>query len=1374
MARDEKKMSRHKKMSSRGKKITSGTASVLLGTGIIMGANSRPVKASNSREDEITEVENADVLSSEKTKIDVKQRAADDVLEVTQKTDENTVQSASENIEQGSEKIDLEQDANEENTATSEMQITSDQQSTSNDAVENEEVSEDSQKVVDSSANIAEPETTVVQENVDISSEASSGEKEQLDTKQEKLELAAEAETQISKDVSDYQSFLDAIRDVNTNVINLTGNVDFSNATLKHGLTGITGKYETLNDQGIARELTINGNGNSLIMGDRYLEFTSKNQNDNKNWDITLKDLTLQTTSGNGPFKFANTNAEAGKNTITFDGVTTTTDSYEIMWYKSNSEQTANVKFKGNNTINSIIDGDTAALYAYSVEVLNGITTFNVINSDPANTGTNRSVILISETNAQAGKVIVDQGATLNINADSKVTVDGMDGSNSYGTMGIRFWSWADTADIDTAKTSVVQVAGDLNLNMGSGGSTAILASYVDVQSGGNVVIETLQNGDDTGTGLLTGAHTGTHFGAITGGMAASDSHAGIRIAKDGSLKIVRPAGLESTQPLISYGDIGVGIGKTFTIDVQDGGTLDLQDGAKNPQNWNFENDSSTTESNMPWTGLITMWGTSTTNVIKINNPKYVNLQRLGDQFGSLMRLEGTTNNVTINGEINDATTPLAQWDAGEKGDTPSYYWYIKDLANQNNWGTAANTFTKSGDDSKPASSKGSTTFLGSNGSVEMASNQAGTNSSKFNNGTIAQTSGEAANYQAPYLSQFLNHFSWWSSQRIAMGSALEDIVKPTDSQKYQPETQDVNGNINQTLDDLDAKDGIKDLISSDGTTTTDLTPIQSVTWYNSTTDADDWTNIMGNDIAVPTNPTGNLTVDTKSAWAKVTYADSSVDFVNIPLNISETASMADTYTPSYDPVEVEKGQTATADPTFTGADGSATAVPDGTTFTLGDTVPTGTTIDATTGTVTIGADAATGEYNIPVTVTYSDGSTEEVLVPVTVAEATTDADKYNPEGQDVTVEIGKTPEASAGIKNKGDLPEGTEYTWKEAPDTTTPGDTTETVIVTYPDKSTEEVEVPIHVKDPSTMTDADKYNPEGQDVTVETGKTPDPSEGIKNKGDLPEGTEYTWKETPDTTTPGDRTGTIVVTYPDGSTEEVPVTIHVKDPSTMTDADKYNPEGQDVTVETGKTPEASEGIKNKGDLPEGTEYTWKEAPDTTTPGDRTGTIVVTYPDGSMEEVPVTIHVKTPDTTPTTPTTPIPGNNGGDNTTATDPMPENNNGSNNSTSGNENNDENIDGSVTDENTGKNTDSMPNSKSTSSSNKVTNMNDNSVNSSNVANGSTDVNTVNAGNGNSEETLPQTSETNDNAGILGLVLANLAALLGVADRKKRRDKK
>ena len=82
-----------------------------------------------------------------------------------------------------------------------------------------------------------------------------------------------------------------------------------------------------------------------------------------------------------------------------------------------------------------------------------------------------------------------------------------------------------------------------------------------------------------------------------------------------------------------------------------------------------------------------------------------------------------------------------------------------------------------------------------------------------------------------------------------------------------------------------------------------------------------------------------------------------------------------------------------------------------------------------------------------------------------------------------------------------------------------------------------------------------------------------------------------------------------------------------------TDAKNNTPTATPITVEKNGTPSAEDGIGNKDALPDGTSYTWKDdtAPATDTTGDKTGTVVVTYPDGSKDEVEVTVTVtETPD------------------------------------------------------------------------------------------------------------------------------------------------
>lgn len=83
---------------------------------------------------------------------------------------------------------------------------------------------------------------------------------------------------------------------------------------------------------------------------------------------------------------------------------------------------------------------------------------------------------------------------------------------------------------------------------------------------------------------------------------------------------------------------------------------------------------------------------------------------------------------------------------------------------------------------------------------------------------------------------------------------------------------------------------------------------------------------------------------------------------------------------------------------------------------------------------------------------------------------------------------------------------------------------------------------------DNKAMTDADKYVPTPVVITIDKGNVPSSDKGIGNLSDLPTGTTTEFKDgVPNTNVPGTYPITIVVKYPDGSSEEIETKIVIKE-----------------------------------------------------------------------------------------------------------------------------------------------------------------------------------------------------------------------------------
>ena len=376
----------------------------------------------------------------------------------------------------------------------------------------------------------------------------------------------------------------------------------------------------------------------------------------------------------------------------------------------------------------------------------------------------------------------------------------------------------------------------------------------------------------------------------------------------------------------------------------------------------------------------------------------------------------------------------------------------------------------------------------------------------------------------------------------------------------------------------------------------------------------------------------GNQTIN-----ATVTYLDDTTDSVTIPLEVRDVTKPT-----IQTPADRQNWDLIALDRTIPSIKVAATDNPGGSGIksTTVTGLPNFLTYDEATKTIKFkngvqevtklpeGTDVQ--PHNITIEVEDNAGNKTSTQVTITVKSMTTKYDATaNPDKQ--TVSYGAIPDAGTSVNNSG-LPEGTKYKWKTTPDTNTPGEKDGVVEVTYKDGSKDTVNVKVTVKEQK-----ETFNPTAKEPnqTVRHNEVPDPAKSINTNG-LPEGTTYTWSEQPNTSTPGSKPGKVLITYPDHSTEEVPVTVEV-----TPQKDEYTPTGIPQTVDNGQVPNAEESV-NKTGLPEGVTVTWKTTPEVNTPGSHPGVALVHYPDGTEDEVEVPVTVRDsydkgiPETPPTQP------------------------------------------------------------------------------------------------------------------------------------------
>ncbi|TRX48692.1 YSIRK signal domain/LPXTG anchor domain surface protein, partial [Corynebacterium guaraldiae] len=163
-----------------------------------------------------------------------------------------------------------------------------------------------------------------------------------------------------------------------------------------------------------------------------------------------------------------------------------------------------------------------------------------------------------------------------------------------------------------------------------------------------------------------------------------------------------------------------------------------------------------------------------------------------------------------------------------------------------------------------------------------------------------------------------------------------------------------------------------------------------------------------------------------------VTYPDGTKDTVDVTVTVTEKD--AGLYEPAYEGKLVVPGEETKSTPTFTDKDGKDAKAPEGSKFKITDgfTAPEGykVTIDENTGEITVTVDGDTlnkdtvEEFDVPVTVTYPDGSTDKTDANFkldTDGDGKPDTEDEDDDGDGIPDEVEK--EKGSNPKDKGSIP---------------------------------------------------------------------------------------------------------------------------------------------------------------------------------------------------------------------------------------------------------------------------------------------------------------------------------------------------------------
>ena len=826
------------------RKLTVGAASVLIGISFL-GFNAHTVSADTT--DNGSQA-NEDVVKASDVNSDEGQASNEKTLKVAEPTEQKTATSAAQELKvketsaaSSATELKVKSNASSASSAASSASVKS--AAASSSAAKSEVASSASSATSSAASSAAKDDDNVITSNGNgvVTGKNSKGTWAAMDETQGQT-IAA----------TNWNELASALNSSTVTTIDLQGDINVdnsSNATKRPNPLIDPTKLQFTNNN-ISREVTINGNGHTINFGDYYITQSKEgptgvikgNRSKKSPWKVTFNDVTINANNTN-PFGFDGNTAAAPSgdaydnqkyDLVKFNNVTANIKNGSLI-----DSANVNVQFSGDNkvTLQSIINKH-AGIDANSVQVLNGTTIINAASPDKTGGGVidgeGMNVILVTPHNAADfsdpktayDSLHVAEGSTLTINANTK----DQDGNlinkeipNQYDLRGIvtRGMGIANASDWTDG---TLTIDGNLNETLGSGHSSAIMARNLTINKTGNVNILTQQDNEHDGfENSIVGASSvfnGFHAGVIAlnvGGIQSSNIQAhDSSLIDNGTLKIVRkdvPATNKADgkvwAPLIVMGTYGDNPVK-YTMNVGEGATLDLQDQASFVSPALYTGKVMT---NTPFAGLINMYGVNSNDVLSFTKPAYVNLQRTGQQTGTLIRLEGNNdsknagNMIQLNG-VTPGGTPLSQWDTGNYTDNPSNTWRIQNLTAHDAKGMSAilgyDTLKGSKDDH-------TLKFLDSNGAVTLTMDKTGQVVYTRNSDGQVVNDPQGTVAQEVQLNNFLNNFNFWTPQRISFGTKAavsQSIYAPTDVQ--QGTTKTVKPTVFNTPSDSPQQDQIK------------------------------------------------------------------------------------------------------------------------------------------------------------------------------------------------------------------------------------------------------------------------------------------------------------------------------------------------------------------------------------------------------------------------------------------------------------------------------------------------------------------------------------------------------------------------------------